>query len=87
MVLKGNKILLKGKIESQAIVKEMLNECSGPLNFHSFLSLFAEKIGSSDPESVVINAYSMFDPADTGSYYMPFMSNILRYYFARQLMM
>jgi Ca2+-binding EF-hand superfamily protein len=45
----------------------MLKECSGPLNFHSFISLFAEKIGSSDPESVVINAYSCFDPEDTGT--------------------
>jgi Ca2+-binding EF-hand superfamily protein len=46
----------------------MLKECTGPLNFTMFLSLFAEKIGSTDPESVIINAYSLFDPDDTGTF-------------------
>lgn len=44
----------------------MLNECTGPLNFTMFLSLFAEKIGSTDPENVILNAFSMFDAEDTG---------------------
>ena len=48
------------------MINEMLKDCTGPLNFTMFISLFAEKIGSTDPEAVVINAYSMFDPDDTG---------------------
>ena len=48
------------------MINEMLKDCTGPLNFTMFISLFAEKIGSTDPEAVVINAYSMFDPEDTG---------------------
>jgi Ca2+-binding EF-hand superfamily protein len=55
-----------GNIESTAIITEMMSECTGPLNFTMFLSLFAEKIGSSDPESVILNAFSMFDSTDKG---------------------
>ena len=50
----------------------MLRECTGPLNFTMFLSLFAEKIGSADPESVVLNAYSLFDPNETGTQILSF---------------
>jgi Ca2+-binding EF-hand superfamily protein len=59
---------LKGKVETQATIDEMLKECTGPLNFTMFLSLFADKIGSTDPESVILNAYSMFDPEETGNF-------------------
>lgn len=55
-----------GKIENQDIINEMLGECTGPLNFTMFLSLFADKYGSTDPENVVLNAFSMFDPDETG---------------------
>ncbi|CAF0994502.1 unnamed protein product [Brachionus calyciflorus] len=49
------------------IINEMLAECSGPLNFTMFLSLFAEKIGLTDPESVVLSAFSIFDPENNGN--------------------
>jgi Ca2+-binding EF-hand superfamily protein len=55
-----------GKVNSQDTIKEMMGECTGPLNFTMFLSLFAEKLGSTDPEEVILNAFSMFDPDETG---------------------
>ena len=55
-----------GRPENKELITDMLKECTGPLNFTMFLSLFADKIGSSDPESVVLNAFSIFDPDETG---------------------
>ena len=55
-----------GKNEHNEVIKEMLNECSGPMNFTMFISKFAEKIGSADQEDVLINAFSFFDLDDTG---------------------
>jgi Ca2+-binding EF-hand superfamily protein len=55
-----------GKIETQTVINEMLDECTGPLNFTMFLSLFADKIGSTDPETVIHSAYSTFDRNETG---------------------
>ena len=56
----------KGKVEYETIVKEMLKECPGPMNFTTFISKFAEKIGSADQEQVLLNAFLMFDLDDTG---------------------
>jgi Ca2+-binding EF-hand superfamily protein len=55
----------------------MLSECTGPLNFTMFLSLFAEKYGSTDPESVILNAFSMFDPEETGRMKCKTFKNLL----------
>ncbi len=55
-----------GKNEHDDVIKEMLNECQGPMNFTMFISKFAEKIGSADQEDVLINAFSHFDIDDTG---------------------
>jgi Ca2+-binding EF-hand superfamily protein len=54
----------------------MLTECTGPLNFTMFLSLFAQKIGCMDPESAILNAFSILDPDQTGFYYF----NIMEFY-------
>jgi hypothetical protein len=55
----------------------MLSECTGPLNFTMFLSLFAEKYGSTDPENVILNAFSMFDPDETGKIRCKTFKNLL----------
>jgi len=44
----------------------MLAECTGPLNFTMFLSLFAQKIGCMDPEAALLNAFCILDPNQTG---------------------
>ena len=55
----------------------MLAECTGPLNFTMFLSLFAEKYGSTDPETVILNAFSIFDPEETGKIRCKTLKNML----------
>ena len=55
-----------GILESNPMINEMLSECTGPLNFTMFLSIFAEKIGSSDPESAILNAFTVIDKSGKG---------------------
>lgn len=48
-------------------VKAMVAECSGPLNFPNFLSLFSDKLNGTDPEEMLLNAFKLFDMSNCGS--------------------
>ncbi|XP_026811289.1 myosin regulatory light chain sqh-like [Rhopalosiphum maidis] len=45
----------------------MINDASGPINFPIFLTLFNERLRSTDPEDVIKNAFSCFDENGEGS--------------------
>ncbi len=64
-----------GKNESNLIIREMLGESNGPLNFTMFLTLFADKMANTDNENVILNAFSIFDSDKSGKI------SINQYYF------
>jgi myosin regulatory light chain 12 len=55
-----------GQIANDSALDEMLKECSGPLNFTAFLTLFGDRLTGTDPEDTVMGAFQMFDPLGTG---------------------
>ncbi len=55
-----------GKVPADSELKEMLKEASGPLNFTTFLNLFGEKMGGTDAEDAIRNAFAMFDVEGKG---------------------
>ncbi|XP_052772372.1 myosin regulatory light chain, smooth muscle isoform X6 [Mya arenaria] len=56
----------------QAMVKEVPQ-----LNFTGFLSLFSEKMGGTDPEETLRNAFAMFDADSTGLITEEYMKDLL----------
>jgi len=51
-----------GKMADDKELSEMLNEASGPINFTTLLSLFANKMsGGADDDDVIIKAFATFD--------------------------
>lgn len=56
------KILISlGQKPTDKEVREMLNEVQGNVDFARFLSMFASKMGSADPEDLIRNAFTCFD--------------------------
>jgi len=47
-------------------LKEMMAEAPGTLNFTNFLALFGEKLGGTDPERALMDAFKMFDDEGKG---------------------
>jgi len=56
-----------GKNPNDDHVLGMINDASGPINFPIFLTLFSERLRSTDPEDVIKNAFSCFDENGEGS--------------------
>ena len=44
----------------------MMSEASGPINFTVFLEMLANKLHGTDPEDVIVDAFKLFDPENTG---------------------
>ena len=44
----------------------MMAEASGPINFTVFLEMLANKLHGTDPEDVIVDAFKLFDPENTG---------------------
>lgn len=42
-------------------VREMLNEVPGNVDFARFSSMFASRMGTADPEDLILNAFRCFD--------------------------
>ena len=56
------KILISlGQKPTDKEVREMLNEVPGNVDFARFLSMFASKMGTADPEDLIRNAFTCFD--------------------------
>ncbi|XP_055955883.1 myosin regulatory light chain, smooth muscle-like [Patella vulgata] len=58
-----------GRIPPDSELNEMLKEAPGTLNFTTFLNLFGEKMGGTDPENTIVDAFAMFD--DDGKGWLP----------------
>ncbi len=48
-------------------LKAMVAESKGPLNFQAFLGLFEAKLGSTDSEAALLEAFKLFDFPGSGS--------------------
>jgi len=55
-----------GRDPDSKVLQGMLKESPGPLNFTHFLALFGEHTSGTDPESRLRDAFTMFDPENTG---------------------
>ena len=44
----------------------MLAEASGPINFTTMLQLYGERLSGTDEESMLLNAFKLFDEKGTG---------------------
>ena len=66
-----------GQEKSDKFYEDMVGEATGPINFTMFLTLFADKLNGTDPEEVIRNAFSAFDPAATGKIHEELIKNLL----------
>ena len=55
-----------GKNTNNDLIKEMLDESNGPLNFTMFLTLFADRMTNTDNENVILSAFAVFDDDKSG---------------------
>jgi len=55
-----------GKAPKDAELKAMVEEASGPINFTMLLTLFADRLNGTDDESVILNAFKLFDSSASG---------------------
>lgn len=55
-----------GQIPNDKMLDDMIKEAGDKINFTVFLTLFGERLTGTDPEDVIVGAFKMFDPKDTG---------------------
>jgi len=55
-----------GKVGKEADLKAMLAEASGPVNFTTMLQLYGERLSGTDEESMLLNAFKLFDDKGNG---------------------
>merc|ERR1712127_468939 len=55
-----------GRVPKDSDLKSMVEEASGPINFTMLLTLFGDRLSGTDDESVLMNAFKLFDPANAG---------------------
>jgi Ca2+-binding EF-hand superfamily protein len=66
-----------GKVPKDADLKAMIEEASGPINFTMLLTLFGDRLSGTDDESVLMNAFKLFDPANAGFIHKDALREIL----------
>lgn len=55
-----------GKESNNDLLESMVSEADGPINFSMFLTLFGEKMGATDPEATIRNAFAILDDNNSG---------------------
>ncbi|CAF1601209.1 unnamed protein product [Didymodactylos carnosus] len=56
-----------GKAPKDAELKAMIDEAGGPPNFTKLLTMFGERLGGTDAEDVLMNAFKNFDEEKKGT--------------------
>jgi Ca2+-binding EF-hand superfamily protein len=56
----------------------MMSQVTAPINFTIFLSMFGEKLNGTDPDKVIINAFSILDPQNSGFVCEKMLINLLK---------
>jgi len=65
-----------GAVPQESVLSAMIKEVP-QLNFTGFLGLFSEKMGGTDPEETLRNAFAMFDADSTGHIAEDYMKDLL----------
>jgi Ca2+-binding EF-hand superfamily protein len=55
-----------GRIPKDSELQSMIEEASGPINFTMFLSLFGNRLGGTDEEQTILNAFKLYDTEGKG---------------------
>jgi len=55
-----------GKVPKDADIKSMIEEAPGPINFTMLLTLFGDRLNGTDEESVILNAFKLYDSDASG---------------------
>jgi len=55
-----------GKVPKDSEIKAMIDEASGPINFTMLLTLFGDRLNGTDEESVILNAFKLYDASASG---------------------
>jgi len=66
-----------GREADPKVLKEMLAECPEKLNFTHFLTLFGEKLHGTDSETVLRDAFKMFDEQGQGKLHEEYFKDLL----------
>jgi Ca2+-binding EF-hand superfamily protein len=66
-----------GRVPKDSDLKSMVEEASGPINFTMLLTLFGERLSGTDDESVLMNAFKLFDPSNQGFLHKDALREIL----------
>ncbi|CEP17533.1 hypothetical protein [Parasitella parasitica] len=56
----------KGQPATDDEIRSMMGDATGPINFTVFLTLMADKLANTDPENVILKAFSAFDDNRSG---------------------
>lgn len=66
-----------GREADPKVLKEMIKECPEKLNFTHFLTLFGEKLHGTDSETVLRDAFKMFDEEGKGKLHEEYLKDLL----------
>ena len=55
-----------GKENDNELLDSMMGDANGPINFPMFLTIFGEKMGATDPEATIRNAFAILDDNNDG---------------------
>lgn len=66
-----------GREPDAKILKEMIAESPGQLNFTHFLALFGEKMSGTDSETALRDAFIMFDEEGKGKLHEEYVKDLL----------
>ena len=66
-----------GRVPKEPELKSMIEEASGPINFTMLLTLFGDRLGGTDEESVIMNAFKLFDRDNKGLMHKDMMRELL----------
>ncbi|RNA27480.1 myosin regulatory light polypeptide 9 [Brachionus plicatilis] len=55
-----------GRMPKDAELKAMVEEAQGPINFTMLLTLFGDRLNGTDEETVIMNAFKLFDENGSG---------------------
>jgi len=67
-----------GREADSKTLKEMLKECPDKINFTHFLTLFGEKLHGTDSETMLRDAFKMFDEENTGKLHEEYVKDLLQ---------
>ncbi|OAF65717.1 hypothetical protein A3Q56_06568 [Intoshia linei] len=65
------------KVVDDDYIQDMLDDAPGSINFTMFLTLFGEKLNGSDPNDVLINAFSCFDAENKNTIKASYLKEIM----------